>query len=247
MQKPRIYAFALLVALLVAPLVTFGYAFPAEAQNYLRPASLTALRSPRSTSSVIQHIQWNVAKRLRQQFERYGIKTIPQALTLIALKEENQLELWVKNDGKWLFIRSYPILAASGDAGPKLREGDYQVPEGIYRLPLLNPNSQYHLSIKVDYPNAFDREIAAREGRQNLGGDIMIHGREKSRGCIALGDIGVEEIFYLVYKIGTANSRIIIAPYDMRRGFRQLADHVRPWLPDFYRQLHAAMIPFRQP
>jgi murein L,D-transpeptidase YafK len=219
---------------------------PAGAQNYLRPVSLAALHHPRNTYSVIQHIQWNVAKRLRSQFERHGIKYTPQALTVIALKEEGLLELWVKNEGRWVFIRSYPILAASGDAGPKLREGDYQVPEGIYRLTQLNPNSHYHLSVRVDYPNAFDRQVAASEGRHNLGGDIMLHGREKSRGCIAIGDIGIEEIFYLIHKIGLSRSQIIIAPYDMRNRYRPLADHVRPWIPTLYQQIQTAMSSYRQ-
>ncbi len=71
------------------------------------------------------------------------------------LKQERRVELYAQNsvaESSWRFIRSYPILAASGHLGPKLREGDWQVPEGIYAVESLNPNSHYHLALHVDYP-----------------------------------------------------------------------------------------------
>lgn len=77
-----------------------------------------------------------------------------------------------------MHIKSYPILAASGSIGPKLRESDMQVPEGVYQIESLNPNSQFHLSLRVNYPNEFDREQARIDGRAQLGGDIMIHGSQ---------------------------------------------------------------------
>ncbi len=220
-------------------------AYPAGAQNYLRPVSMQTIASPRSVDAVVEHIQWNVAKRLRHQFSRHGITRIPPAMQLIALKEERLMELWVQHEGRWVFIKRYPILAASGDAGPKLREGDYQVPEGLYHLTQLNPNSAFHLSVRVGYPNAFDRQIASAEGRHALGGDIMIHGRAKSKGCLAIGDTGIEEVFYLVAKIGKQNSRILIAPYDMRTRHRELADHVKPWVHRLYQQIRQEMAHFR--
>ena len=92
------------------------------------------------------------------------------------------------------FVLADPILAASGVSGPK-REGDKQVPEGFYRIELLNPNSRYHLSLRVNYPNADDLERARQDGRalSTLGGDIMIHGGSASIGCLALGDPAVGE------------------------------------------------------
>src|SRR5436190_607476 len=86
----------------------------------------------------------------------------------------------VERAGAWRFVREYPVMAASGGRGPKLREGDGQVPEGMYTIDWLNPNSSYHLSMHVDYPNAFDRAHAADDGRTALGGAIMIHGRDVS-------------------------------------------------------------------
>ena len=126
-------------------------------------------------------------------------------LTLVAFKEERRLEVWV--DGR--LERTFAILGASGGAGPKRREGDLQVPEGIYRLTTLNPESRHHLSIRVDYPDAEDRRLGF------TGGDIYVHGGSASIGCIAIGNDAVEEVFRLAAK--AANRRILIVPWDLRR------------------------------
>ena len=74
------------------------------------------------------------------------------------------------------------------------------------------PASSYHLSIRVDYPNAFDRARGAEDGRATLGGDIYIHGKAVSIGCLAIGDQNIEELFTLVADVGLPNARIVIAP-----------------------------------
>jgi L,D-transpeptidase catalytic domain len=102
--------------------------------------------------------------------------------------------VWVETSGQVVFIHSYSVLVASGHNGPKLREGDRQVPEGFYRITSLNPNSSYHLSIKLNYPNAFDQQHADEEGRDRLGGDIFIHGKAASIGCLAMGRPGHRRI-----------------------------------------------------
>src|SRR5207244_1303824 len=136
----------------------------------------------------------------------------PAELMLIAYKREKRLEVWAPKRRGWVKVKSYPILAASGGRGPKLREGDQQVPEGVYRLTDLNPNSKFHLSIRVDYPSDRDRGWAERDQRTELGGDIFIHGDEVSKGCLAMGDARIEELFLLVAEAGLEDSRIIIAP-----------------------------------
>jgi murein L,D-transpeptidase YafK len=65
---------------------------------------------------------------------------------------------------------------ASGGLGPKLGAGDRQGPERIYAIESLNPNSLFHLSMRLNYPNEFDQMRAKQDGRSDLGGDIMIHG-----------------------------------------------------------------------
>src|SRR5436190_17143820 len=93
-------------------------------------------------------------KRLKPFFEQAGYP--PEQLVFVGLKAERVLQVYAKNGiNGYRFLRSYPILAASGGPGPKLREGDLQVPEGIYPVESLNPNSRFHLSLRIGYPNAF--------------------------------------------------------------------------------------------
>lgn len=148
----------------------------------------------------------------------------PKSITLVAFKEERRLEVW--GDGRWL--KSFPILAASGVAGPKRREGDRQVPEGIYRLTTLNPQSRFHLSIRVDYPDAED----FRNGC--TGSDIYIHGGAVSIGCIAVGNEAIEEIYRLSERV--ENRWIIIVPWDFRRKAPPPAEE--PWVADRYARLN---------
>ena len=112
-----------------------------------------------------------------------------------AFKEERLLELFVQNraSGKCELFRSYPIAAASGTLGPKLAEGDLQVPEGFYFVPpsAMKPDSSFHLAFNIGYPNAYDRSL----GR--TGSAIMIHGNRVSIGCLAMTDGKIEEIFTL--------------------------------------------------
>ena len=187
-------------------------------RHLLRTASLPA--KPRTIEEVVRVLAPQVDQRVRPAFERAEAPWPPEQLILLALKEEKRLEIYAAGDSYGpRLVLSYPILAASGTVGPKLREGDKQVPEGFYRIELLNPNSRFHLSLRVDYPNAADIEQAGRDGRDlsTLGGDIMIHGGAESIGCIAIGDPAVEELFVLVARTGLDNVQLIIAPYDFRR------------------------------
>ena len=177
-------------------------------------------------------------ERLAGYFATRGIAYPPAAVTFIALKDEARLEVWSRGGGGWTFVRSYLLRAASGLLGPKLRRGDHQVPEGVYRVAALNPNSRYHLSMRLDYPNAFDLARARDDGRAQLGGDIMIHGDRVSDGCLPVGDAAVEELFALTARVGTANVAVIISPLDLRRmdarvAAARAADR-RPWLGDLY-------------
>jgi murein L,D-transpeptidase YafK len=109
-------------------------------------------------------------------------------------KEEAELELFVLGEGGFDLFRSYPICKYSGDLGPKLKEGDRQSPEGFYNVDLaaLNPNSRFHLSFNLGFPNAYDRAL----GRS--GSFLMVHGNCVSIGCYAMTDPAIEEIYVLV-------------------------------------------------
>ena len=171
----------------------------------------------RTVEDVLQMYGNYATNKLKPYFDKAKVAYPPRALTFIALKQEKKLELWAKDDsGDFQFIRDYHIRAASGFSGPKLRQGDKQVPEGVYRIEGLNPNSHYHLSMKINYPNEFDLFHAWQEGRSNPGSDIFIHGSDKSIGCLAMGDEVIEELFVLTAQVGAENVKVVIAPQDPR-------------------------------
>jgi murein L,D-transpeptidase YafK len=178
------------------------------------------------------------------RFKRAGVHYPPQRIQLIGLKETKRLELWAWEDRKWRHIHDYPIFAASGHAGPKLREGDEQVPEGFYRVEALNPNSQFHLSLKLDFPNPFDWMHAIREGRNSPGSNIFIHGSAWSKGCLAIGNRNIEEIYRLVSDIGMQRVQVLIAPHDLRHGTFQLEASDPAWVKQLYGYLRARMRQF---
>ncbi|MFM9940239.1 MAG: murein L,D-transpeptidase family protein [Hyphomicrobiaceae bacterium] len=187
--------------------------------------------------------------RLAAKFEAAKAAWPPAELALLAIKDEKVLELHARpTGGSWKLIHRYRVLAASGGAGPKLQRGDKQVPEGIYAISFLNPNSAYHVSLRVNFPNAFDRQMAAKDARKDLGGDIMIHGKNLSAGCLAMGDEAVEELFVLAAQTGLGNIKLIIAPTDLREhaGPAVAAGHPL-WLPKLYADIATAMADFRQP
>ena len=183
--------------------------------------------------------------RIRQRFTRAELPFPPARIALLALKQSRRLELWSDVDGEWRLVHSYAILGASGTAGPKLRQGDRQVPEGVYRILWLNPASRYHLSMKLDYPNAEDLAHARKEGRHNPGGDIFIHGKDVSIGCLAIGDAAIEELYILAEQIGVAQISVYIAPRDPRITPLSAAQGSPAWLDARYQQLNALFEQFR--
>lgn len=109
-------------------------------------------------------------------------------------KEESILEVWIKPEHEYVLLQKYPICAYSGFLGPKLKEGDKQAPEGFYSVKKhqLNPNSQYHLSFNLGYPNRYDR------AHKRTGSYLMVHGECVSIGCYAMTNPKIEEIYKLV-------------------------------------------------
>ncbi len=193
---------------------------------------------PRSVADRIGEFGDKADAALTPAFEAAGVPYPPHVLRLIAFKAERRLELYAGSGSDGLkFIKAYPILGASGLPGPKLAEGDRQVPEGTYPIALLNPNSSYHLSLRVGYPNADDLRRAAADGRDPsaLGGDIMIHGGSASIGCLAIGDTAIEEVFVLAARTGLENINLLIAPCDFRSG---ASVTVPPTAPDWTASLH---------
>ena len=195
----------------------------------------------------MQSASWQseAQQRIRVRFKQAGVAWPPVKIALLALKQSRKLELWASAHGKWRLIHTYAILGASGTAGPKLRQGDKQVPEGIYKILWLNPKSRYHLSMKLNYPNAEDLRYARKEGRNNPGGDIFIHGKDVSIGCIAIGDPAIEELYTLAQRTGVKQVSVYIAPTDPRQRPLSAPPQAPAWLAARYQQLNKIFQQFR--
>jgi len=209
--------------------------------RFWRPA-VVLLTGGKTIASAIDLYGSRVYSRLKPHFDRAGLDCPPERVAMLVFKRERRLELWAQRDGAWVAVKYYAIKGASGGLGPKLREGDRQVPEGVYHIAALNPNSRYHLSMKVNYPNAFDRMMALKDSRTDLGGDIFIHGSDVSIGCIAVGDRAIEELFVLVGWMWPTSVEVIISPCDLRGGAAVPGYKPHPgWTPQLYDHIRKAL------
>jgi murein L,D-transpeptidase YafK len=150
-------------------------------------------------------------------------------------KAESELEVWkAKDDGRFYLFKTYPICSYSGGLGPKINQGDRQAPEGFYLVSQeqMNPNSKYHLSFNIGFPNAYDRAY----GR--TGQDIMVHGDCTSAGCYAMTDGVVEEIFILAYQALQAGQPAFqIQAYPFRMTAANMTAHKDDEWYDFWKNL----------
>lgn len=169
-----------------------------------------------SLVDVVRSLEEKVDDRLKGSLRLAGFSNYPKEIVLVGLKEERKLEVYGVIDGDKRLIKKYPFTAMSGKLGPKLKEGDRQIPEGIYQIEYLNPNSSYHLSLKVSYPNEFDKKKSQYATVSEMGGDIFIHGKAVTIGCIPVGDESIEEVFMMAQKALDNPIKVIISPRDFR-------------------------------
>jgi murein L,D-transpeptidase YafK len=224
--------------LLVYPLILLSiFLFYQFGRGIWYPVA-TKFMGKKTVAEVIETYSEPTLEELAPFFNKESITYPPKKLALVAFKDTNVLELWASNeDSKYKLITSYPIKAASGELGPKLREGDRQVPEGIYKIIGFNPNSSYHLSMKINYPNEFDLKHAEAEGRDEPGTNIFIHGRAVSIGCLAMGDPAIEQLFALVHATGRENTTVLISPTDPSKNKFVVPSNTPEWIGDLYQKI----------
>jgi murein L,D-transpeptidase YafK len=181
----------------------------ASNEPLVRPVDAPA--GPQRASAAAQRVKASIADDLAAKQLHWG-----DPVFLRAFKEEAQLEVFIKHreTGQFVLFRTYPIARQSGSLGPKLREGDGQVPEGFYAAGRghMKSDSAFHLAINIGYPNQYDQAL----GR--TGSFIMIHGNEVSIGCLAMTDVKIEEIYSLcdaAMQKGQPFVRVHIFPFRM--------------------------------
>jgi len=171
--------------------------------------------------------------KLDARLAEKGVKLGDPVLVRI-FKLDSELELWVEKDGTYVKFATYPICRFSGRLGPKLREGDNQAPEGFYTVDedWLNPNSRWHRSFNLGYPNAFDR------AHERTGSFIMVHGGCLSVGCFAITDAGVDEVWRMVTAaLDKGQPRFGVQVFPFRMTEANLAARKKSAFSDFWANL----------
>ena len=156
-------------------------------------------------------------QNLTKELKSAGIPLKSLEMLFVAFKEEQRLDVYVKTREATAFAlwKSFPVCAASGVLGPKSRQGDLQVPEGCYSIDRFNPLSQFHLSLGLNYPNSADKK---RSKAANLGGDIFIHGKCVTIGCLPMTDETMEQLYILAVHAknnGQSKIPVYIFPFEL--------------------------------
>ncbi|MDR2626246.1 MAG: L,D-transpeptidase family protein [Zoogloeaceae bacterium] len=188
---------------------------------------------------------------LEKTLRQAGLETHDLNLLILAYKAEGVLELYVKSSAasRYQKLRDYTICRVPGKLGPKRQSGDEQVPEGFYHIDRFNPQSNFLLSLGINYPNAADR--IKSKGR-NPGGDIFIHGNCVSIGCLPMTDDKIREIYlYAVHARNSGQRRIpvYIFPFRMTEANMQkyaAQNAANPALLRFWKTLQTGYARFAQ-
>jgi len=205
-------------------------------------SGVQVMKGKKTVAERLEQYGQAAGERWKPYFTAAGLDYPPKKVLLVGIKSQKKLEVWGADGEDFRFLREYPILAASGRLGPKRRAGDNQVPEGIYQVESLNPNSRFHLALRLNYPNPYDQEMAKRDGREDLGGDIMIHGSNCSIGCLAMGDEAAEDLFVLAAETGIEKVSVLLTPVDFRKEkLPELDDPLPEWVGELYSRIREEM------
>jgi len=187
----------------------------------------------------------NQKEELLRKAKAAGFKQPPKDVFFRAFKEEAELEVWARpRDGAaYRLFHTYRIAKQSGGPGPKRKEGDRQVPEGFYVIEGLNPKSSYHLSLRLNYPNASDLK---RWDPKTPGSDIYIHGKAVSIGCLAMTDPIIEELYTLVADGWPKRVDVHIFPFRMTPERLAEASRDYPKMAAFWSELEPAYTAFER-
>lgn len=155
-----------------------------------------SFRETQMTHSRVKAAYEDKGKIVENYFTQQQLSYSGFHLFVRGFKKERELEVWVKEKGKdtYSLLTTYPFCALSGQLGPKRKEGDLQVPEGVYHLNHFNPQSNFHLSLGLNYPNVSDKILS---DPKHPGSAIYIHGNCVTIGCIPITDDKIKELYIL--------------------------------------------------
>ena len=183
---------------------------------------------------------------LRKEFKSKGLRFPPREILMISYKEEDELQIWVKDKFEFELFKVYKVCEKSGYFGPKRKQGDQQVPEGFYKINVFNPTSSYHLSLGINYPNQSDTILGTSS---DLGGDIYIHGGCVSVGCLPMEDEIIKEI-YVLNTLARNNGQIEIPIYLFPFKFNKLTEYIyykeNPKLVSFWNNIKSEYYYFKE-
>lgn len=201
----------------------------------------TALAAPALTPRASQLLQ-QAKPRVQKELLAKGFN-LGQPIFVRIFKIPGTLEVWMNKGNSYQLFKEYPICSYSGYPGPKLEEGDWQSPEGFYSVSArqMNPNSSYHLSFNIGYPNEFDRS------RERTGSSIMVHGECSSRGCFAMGNNQIEEIYLLAHAaLRQGQDRFDVHVFPFKLTSRNLFKYrSSPWI-GFWKKLQPGFEAFER-
>ncbi|CAN5151759.1 hypothetical protein BH09BAC2_BH09BAC2_17230 [soil metagenome] len=203
---------------LVLFFVAFFIAFIAFSQN--------SFTDYQKSSYKVNDVFTRKEEILKRLFESKGVNWPVKYVYIRSFKYDAQLEIWAKNTvaEPYKLVKNYKVCMQSGAMGPKRLQGDFQVPEGLYHINEYNPNSNYHLSLGLNYPNSSDRILS---DSLRPGGDIFIHGSCVSVGCIPVNDDEIEEIF-VITTVARANGQefIPVHVFPIKYNVRKSVDYL---------------------
>ena len=163
---------------------------------------------------------------VKAQFERKNLIWPPAEMYVRSFKYDRQLEVWVKGkkSDPFQLFKTYSVCQVSGTTGPKRMEGDYQVPEGFYHIDEFNPNSAFHLSLGLSYPNASDKLLS---DQRSPGSAIYIHGNCVSTGCIPITDVPIEELYIIASFVKSKGQEFIpVHVFPIRYSVKKSTDYL---------------------
>lgn len=162
----------------------------------------------------VQTAKLETDEALRKLFQKNNLSYPPKDIYWRCFKYENEVELWARDSTHLTYkkLKTYTICEGSGTHGPKRKMGDAQVPEGFYFLDLYNPNSSYFLSMRINYPNKSDSILGVK---YSLGGDIYIHGKCVTIGCLPMRNNPIKEIFWVSARCQSQKTDSSLVPIDI--------------------------------